>query len=219
MRYALLADIHSNLPALKAVLYDVMEEMRREAIPFEEDIPLGAMIEIPSACMTADLLAKEVDFFSIGTNDLIQYTLAVDRVNEHVSYLYEALHPAVLRCMREVVEAGHRAGLRVAVCGEMAGDHAYVLVLLGLGLDEISMNPLSIPRVKKILRMSTVEEARELCKEIFQMSSGAEIERYVRSTMAERFPEVFLEIDGMPMGIAVGHDDDSNATRPISELD
>jgi len=232
LRGILRASIHGHLKILfpmisgieeireaKAILYDVMEEMRREAIPFEEDIPLGAMIEIPSACMTADLLAKEVDFFSIGTNDLIQYTLAVDRVNEHVSYLYEALHPAVLRCMREVVEAGHRAGLRVAVCGEMAGDHAYVLVLLGLGLDEISMNPLSIPRVKKILRMSTVEEARELCKEIFQMSSGAEIERYVRSTMAERFPEDFLEIDGMPLGIAVGHDDDSNATRPISELD
>nr|NIS69268.1 phosphoenolpyruvate--protein phosphotransferase [Pseudomonadota bacterium] len=148
----------------------------------------------PSACMTADLLAKEVDFFSIGTNDLIQYTLAVDRVNEHVSYLYEPLHPAVIRCIREVVEAGHRANLQVAICGEMAGEPAYLWVLLGLGLDEISMNPRSIPRVKKILRMSSVEEARELLEELFRMTSGSEIEQYVRSTMARRFPEDFLEI-------------------------
>jgi phosphotransferase system enzyme I (PtsI) len=184
--------------AAKAIIHEVEEELRAEKAPFDERVPIGAMIEIPSACMTADLLAKEVDFFSIGTNDLIQYTLAVDRMNEHVSYLYEALHPAVLRCIREVVEAGHRAGLRVAICGEMAGEHAYVWVLLGLGLDEISMNPLSIPRVKKVLRMSTVEEARELCRAIFQMTSGSEIERHVRSTMARRFPKDFPDTYGMP---------------------
>jgi phosphotransferase system enzyme I (PtsI) len=178
----------------RAILYEVMEELRQENIPFDDNISVGAMIEIPSACMTADLLAKEVDFFSIGTNDLIQYTLAVDRINEHVSYLYEPLHPAVLRCIREVVEAGHGAGVRVSICGEMAGDPAYLWVLLGLGLDEISMNPLSIPRVKKILRMSTVEEARALFKEISLMSSGSEIERHVRNVMARRFPKDFLEI-------------------------
>ena len=181
----------------RAIVYEVMEELRQEKIPFDESIPVGAMIEIPSACMTADLLAKEVDFFSIGTNDLIQYTLAVDRVNEHVSYLYEPLHPAVVRCIRDVVEAGHQAGLRVSICGEMAGEHSYLWVLLGLGLDEISMNPLSIPRVKKILRMSTVEEARGLVKEISQMTSGGEIEAYVRRVMAQRFPEVFLEMRGL----------------------
>ncbi len=178
----------------RAVLFEVMEELRREKIPFDENIPVGAMIEIPSACMTADLLAREVDFFSIGTNDLIQYTLAVDRVNEHVSYLYEPLHPAVIRCIQEVVEAGHRAGLRVAICGEMAGEPVYLWVLLGLGLDEISMNPRSIPRVKKILRMSSVDEAKELLRELSQMTSGSEIERFVRSTMARRFPDDFLEI-------------------------
>lgn len=196
-RFKILFPMISGLEEIqqaKALLFEVMEELRRDKIPFDDHIPVGAMIEIPSACMTADLLAKEVDFFSIGTNDLIQYTLAVDRVNEHVSYLYEPLHPAVIRCIREVVEAGHRANLQVAICGEMAGEPAYLWVLLGLGLDEISMNPRSIPRVKKILRMSSVEEARELLEELFRMTSGSEIEQYVRSTMARRFPEDFLEI-------------------------
>jgi len=202
----------------RAVLYEVMEELHQERIPFDENIPVGAMIEIPSACMTADLLAREVDFFSIGTNDLIQYTLAVDRVNDHVSYLYEPLHPAVIRCIREVVEAGHQAGLRVSICGEMAGEHAYLWVLLGLGLDEISMNPLSIPRVKKILRMSTVEEARVMFKEISQMTSGSEIERHVRRVMAQRFPKDFLEIyrgfDDMRRAL-----DDQNSVRLQAETD
>jgi phosphotransferase system enzyme I (PtsI) len=178
----------------RAILHEVMEELSQENTPFDENIPVGAMIEIPSACTTADLLAREVDFFSIGTNDLIQYTLAVDRVNEHVSYLYEPLHPAVLRFIRGVVEAGHQAGLRVSICGEMAGEPAYLWVLLGLGLDEISMNPLSIPRVKKILRMSTIEEAKGLLREISQMTSADEIERFVRSNMRQRFPEDVLEI-------------------------
>lgn len=220
LRGILRASIHGHLRILlpmisgiqeiqeaRAILYEVMEELRQERIPFDENIPVGAMIEIPSACMIADLLAREVDFFSIGTNDLIQYTLAVDRVNEHVSYLYEPLHPAVLRCIREVVEAGHRAGLRVALCGEMASEHAYLWVLLGLGLDEISMNPLSIPRVKKILRMSTVEEARALLKEISQMTSGSEIEQYVRRVMVQRFPECFLETYRRPHDPRPGRDD------------
>jgi phosphotransferase system enzyme I (PtsI) len=196
----------------RAILSQVMEELRQKRIPFDEKIPVGAMIEIPSACMTADLLAKEVDFFSIGTNDLIQYTLAVDRVNEHVSYLYEPLHPAVIRSIREVVQAGHQAGLRVSICGEMAGEHAYLWVLLGLGLDEISMNPLSIPRVKKILRMSTVEEARNLTKEISQMRSGSEIEKYVRGVMAHRFPEDFMEIRVGPQNVRAA-DEDQGSVR------
>jgi phosphotransferase system enzyme I (PtsI) len=219
LRGILRASIHGHLKILlpmisgiqeiqtaRAVLYEAMEELRQESIPFDDRIPVGAMIEIPSACVTADLLAREVDFFSIGTNDLIQYTLAVDRVNEHVSYLYEALHPAVLRCIREVVDAGHRAGMKVALCGEMAGEHAYLWVLLGLGLDEISMNPVSIPRVKKILRMSTVQEARDLYRDISQMSSGHEIENYVRTTMARRFPEDFLELHDEPQSVREGQE-------------
>lgn len=223
LRGVLRASIHGRLKILfpmisgieeiqqaRAILYEVMEELRQEGIPFDDKIPVGAMIEIPSACMTADLLAKEVDFFSIGTNDLIQYTLAVDRVNEHVSYLYEPLHPAVLRCIRDVVEAGHRAGLKVAICGEMAGEPAYLWILLGLGLDEISMNPLSIPRVKKILRLSSFKEAKGLLEELSQMTSGSEIEQYVRSTMAQRFPEDFFEAYRWTQDLRAAHGDENS---------
>ena len=150
------------------------------------------MIEIPSASMTADVLAREVDFFSIGTNDLIQYSLAIDRVNEHVSYLYEPLHPAVLRIIRWVVQAGEQQGIPVAICGEMAYEPAYVMILMGLGLQEFSMNPSSIPKVKKMLRMSRFEETRDLAEEAFRCSTAAEIETYVRGWMAERFPDIYI---------------------------
>jgi phosphotransferase system enzyme I (PtsI) len=133
-----------------------------------------------------------VDFFSIGTNDLIQYTLAIDRINEHVSYLYEPLHPAILRIIRTVVQTAHRAEIPIAICGEMAAEPAYVLILLGMGLDEFSMNPVSIPKVKRMLRMSKCEEALALAETVFQLSTASEIERYVRSWMAKRFPKDFI---------------------------
>jgi phosphotransferase system enzyme I (PtsI) len=162
-------------------------------MPFDEEIRVGAMIEIPSASDIADILAKEVDFFSIGTNDLIQYALAVDRINEHVSYLYEPLHPAVLRIIRWVVRSGHDAGIPVAICGEMAAEPVYAVVLLGLGLDEFSMNPLSIPKVKKVVRMLRLDESRSLVEQLFQFATASEIEGFLRSWMAKRFPEDFME--------------------------
>jgi phosphotransferase system enzyme I (PtsI) len=177
----------------KAILEEVKKGLVRAKIPFDEKIEIGAMIEIPSASDIADLLAREVDFFSIGTNDLIQYALAVDRINEHVSYLYEPLHPAVLRIIRWVVQSGHQAGISVAICGEMAAEPAYAIVLLGLGLDEFSMNPVSIPKVKKVLRMSRFEETRSLVEQLFQFPTASEIECYVRNWMARRFPEDFIE--------------------------
>jgi phosphotransferase system enzyme I (PtsI) len=179
----------------KAILEEVKKGLTRAKIPFDETMQIGAMIEIPSASDIADILAKEVDFFSIGTNDLIQYALAVDRINEHVSYLYEPLHPAVLRIIRWVVQSGHQAGIPVAICGEMAAEPAYALVLLGLGLDELSMNPVSIPKVKKVLRMSRFEESRSLVEQLFQFPTASEIERFVREWMADRFPEDFTEFD------------------------
>jgi phosphotransferase system enzyme I (PtsI) len=179
----------------KAILEEVKKGLTRAKIPFDEKMEIGAMIEIPSASDIADILAKEVDFFSIGTNDLIQYALAVDRINEHVSYLYEPLHPAVLRIIRWVVQSGHQAGIPVAICGEMAAEPAYAVVLLGLGLDELSMNPVSIPKVKKVLRMSRFEESRSLVEQLFQFPTASEIERFVREWMAERFPEDFTEFD------------------------
>jgi len=177
----------------KAILEEAKKSLARTKIPFDEKVGIGAMIEIPSASDISDILAREVDFFSIGTNDLIQYALAVDRINEHVSYLYEPLHPAVLRIIRWVVQSGHQAGIPVAICGEMAAEPIYAVVLLGLGLDEFSMNPTSIPKVKKVLRMSRFEETRSLVEQLFQFPTASEIERFVRNWMAKRFPEEVIE--------------------------
>jgi phosphotransferase system enzyme I (PtsI) len=177
----------------KAILEEVKKSLAKAKIPFDEEIKIGAMIEIPSASDIADILAREVDFFSIGTNDLIQYALAVDRINEHVSYLYEPLHPAVLRIIQRVVRSGHEAGIPVAICGEMAAEPVYAVVLLGLGLDEFSMNPVSIPKVKKVLRMSKFEETRSLVEQLFQFPTASEIEAFLRNWMAKRFPGDFVE--------------------------
>jgi len=177
----------------KAILEEVKKDLAKARVPFDQGIEIGAMIEIPSASITADILAREVDFFSIGTNDLIQYTLAVDRINEHVSYLYEPLHPAILRIIRGVVQSAHQVGIPVAICGEMAAEPAYSLVLLGLGLDEFSMNPVAIPKVKKVLRISRFEETQTLVEQIFQLPTASEIECHIRNWMAERFPQDFIQ--------------------------
>jgi phosphotransferase system enzyme I (PtsI) len=177
----------------KAILEEVKRGLAKARVPFQQEIKIGAMIEIPSASVTADILAREVDFFSIGTNDLIQYTLAIDRINEHVSYLYEPLHPAILRIIRSIVQSAHQGGIPVAICGEMAAEPAYALILLGLGLDEFSMNPISIPKVKKVLRISRFEETQSLVEELFRFSTASEIECYVRNWMAKRFPGDFIQ--------------------------
>jgi phosphoenolpyruvate-protein phosphotransferase (PTS system enzyme I) len=175
----------------KRIFNEVKDELAAKGIPVGDDIEIGVMIEVPSAVIIADELAKEVDFFSIGTNDLIQYALAIDRINERVTYLYEPLHPAVLRLIKQVVDIGHQAGIRVAMCGEMAGEPTYLLILLGLKLDELSMNPLAIPRIKKIIRGSTLKESRYLLNEVMTFSSAAEIREFVKNYMQERFPEEF----------------------------
>jgi len=172
-----------------AVVEEVRGELRRRRIPYDKEMPIGIMIEIPSAAIVADLLAREVGFFSIGTNDLIQYSLAIDRVNEHVSYLYEPLHPAILRLVRRVVEAGHDAGIPVAMCGEMAGEPLYSYALLGLGLDELSMNAAAIPRVKRILRKSVAYEAKEFAGALLLHATAAEIGRALRKKVEDLFPD------------------------------
>lgn len=154
----------------RAVVDEVKEELRREGKPFNEQIPIGMMVELPAAALTTDLLARETDFFSIGTNDLIQFSVAIDRVNEHVSYLYRPLHPGILRMVRYVVDAAHAAGRPVAICGEMAGDPGLALVLLGLGLDELSMNPTAIPMVKSVIRGMTLRDARALAMRVLDLS-------------------------------------------------
>jgi len=180
----------------KAILEEVRKGLIKEKVPMDAEIKIGAMIEIPSASICADILAREVDFFSIGTNDLIQYALAVDRINEHVSYLYEPLHPAILRIIRNVVQSAHQGEIPVAICGEMAAEPIYALILLGLGLDEFSMNPVAIPKVKKILRMIRYEETRAMVDQLFQFPTASDIECHVRNWMAERFPKDFIECYG-----------------------
>src|SRR4030042_2828423 len=159
-----------ELRQVKVILEDTKDDLKGKGVPFDPEIPLGVMIEIPSAAVTADILACESDFFSIGTNDLIQYSLAIDRVNEHVSYLYDPLHPANLRNIKGVVDIAHKEGIEVGICGEMAADPLYTLIFLGLGLDELSMHPLAIPRVKKVLRRSHHTAGVRLLQEVLQFA-------------------------------------------------
>lgn len=169
------------------LLDEAKDELEREGVSYDRGIKSGIMIEVPSATLIADLLAREVDFFSIGTNDLIQYSLAIDRVNEHVAYLYEPLHPAILRTIKGVIDAAHGAGIKVGMCGEMAADPANSLVLIGMGLDEMSMNAFSIPRVKKVLRNITFADARQMTEEIMALATAEEIRRYLHREIKNRF--------------------------------
>lgn len=165
----------------KALLEEAKQELIASGVSFDSTIKVGVMVEIPSAFILADLLAREVDFFSVGTNDLIQYTLAIDRSNEQLSHMYQPLHPAVLRSLRRVVQAAHIAGIPACLCGEMAGDPLYLPVLLGLGFDELSMGAGSILRVKQILRRCTLERAARIADGCFTFSTAAEVEMYLKS--------------------------------------
>ncbi len=173
----------------------LLEETRKELMAQGENIAsemeIGAMIEVPAAVVIADKLAREVDFFSIGTNDLIQYSLAIDRSNERLTYLYEPLHPAVLKLVKSVVDTAHEAGIRVSMCGEMAGDPMCTLILLGMELDELSMNHLAVPRIKKIIRESKLEESKLLLEKALSFNMASEVREYVQNYMKERFPVEF----------------------------
>jgi phosphotransferase system enzyme I (PtsI) len=181
----------TEIREVKKILQEVRWDLSAEGIAFDPEMEVGIMIEVPSAVAIADILAQEVDYFSIGTNDLIQYSLAIDRVNESVTHLYQPLHPAVLRLVRNVAKAAHHAGIRVAMCGEMAGEPLYVPILLGLELDDLSMNVLSIFRVKKILRAYTYRECQELVEEALHLATPEEIEELVRANLRTKFPEEF----------------------------
>lgn len=169
-----------ELRAAKEILAEVKREMEGQAIPFAQNIPVGIMVETPAAVMIADLLAAEADFFSIGTNDLCQYTLAVDRMNEKVSYLYNPLHIGVLRSIQRIIDAGHQAGISVGLCGEMASGAENALVLLGLGLDEFSMAASAIPSIKGMIRKLSFQKAREIAGKVMEMKEASQISNYIK---------------------------------------
>lgn len=180
----------SGVEELNAVLHlfeHVKEECRIENIPFDPDIQVGTMIEVPSAALCADILAKKVDFFSIGTNDLIQYTIAVDRGNEKIAHLFQPFHPGVLRSLQMIVEKAHQANIPVSLCGEMASDPLCSVLLAGLGMDELSMGSQSLLQVRKILRSVSFEEAKQLADHVLEMDSYLTITTYIREWMHDRF--------------------------------
>lgn len=175
----------ADLRLVKDLLVRVREELRSEGVAFAEDVPLGVNLEIPGAAVTVDLLAREADFFSVGTNDLIQYLLAVDRSDPRVAFAYQPLHPAVLRTLQGVVREAERAGRPLSVCGEMASDPLHALVLVGLGVRELSMSPAAIPRVKATLRRASVEAARVAVERCLALATPEEIESILRGALAD----------------------------------
>jgi phosphotransferase system enzyme I (PtsI) len=177
-----------ELETALALLEETKETCRKKNQRFQEDIEVGTMIEVPAAVITADTLAEKSDFFSIGTNDLIQYTLAVDRGNEKVSYLAQATHPAVLHFIKQVIDSAHARGIQAAMCGELAGDSAAAPLLLGMGLDEFSMTAQSIPRIKQLIRSLDFESCRTLAEEALALNSCRDVQALVNRWLKERFP-------------------------------
>jgi len=170
----------------------VKRELQTQNIPFNESVKIGAMIEVPSAAVLAGDIAQEIDFLSIGTNDLIQYLIAVDRGNEVVASLYQEFHPAVVRTIRHIIQEAHTYNKPVAMCGEMAGDPIATLLLLGLGLDEFSMSPVMIPEIKKIIRSIGFSEAKEIADRALEMKTEDEIKEFLRINLQQMVPDLLL---------------------------
>jgi len=177
---------------IKRLFREVKEELRANRVKFDEKIPLGVMIEVPAAAALTDLLAKEVDYLSIGTNDLIQYYLAVDRSNEFVSYLYKPLHPSILRLIKYIIETAQKEGKEITVCGEMAADPLSAIVLLGFGLKKFSMNPIFIPRIKKALRSVEYKTVRKVVQKAITLKTAQEVEEYIIEKILLKYPDAFL---------------------------
>jgi len=165
----------------KNILRDVSEELYKNGVPFKEDIEVGIMIEVPSAVILSDIMAEEVDFFSIGTNDLIQYSLAIDRGNRKVAHLYQPFNPAVIRMIKQVVASGRDKGIKTYMCGEMAGDLLAMPILLGFGVDELSMNPQSIPAAKQMIRMLDSSEMKVFTSEVLKQKTSKDVLALLKS--------------------------------------
>ncbi len=177
-----------ELRQAKMILMDVMEECKEEGIEIDQDIPIGVMIEVPSAALTATTMAKEVSFFSIGTNDLIQYTLAVDRANEKVANLYCGAHPAVLHLIKGVIRAGRRLGVDTSICGEIAGDVEYTMLLLGMGLRTLSLVPSQLPNVKRVIRSVDMAQCERLARKVGSFDSERQVLKCLRQQLDEILP-------------------------------
>jgi phosphotransferase system enzyme I (PtsI) len=185
-----LEEIHK----VKEILAEAKSELESEGTPYDRQMELGIMVEVPSAVQLADRFLREVDFLSIGTNDLIQYILAVDRSNRKVASLYEPLHPAVISALNRTIEAGKRQGKRVGMCGEMAGDPLCALLLLGLGLEEFSMGALYVPVIKKTIRSISYHAARAAAQIVLEMDTVGEIKRYLFEQMRQHDMVELLEM-------------------------
>jgi phosphotransferase system enzyme I (PtsI) len=178
-----------ELRQAKAVLADVMEDLDERGIPYRQNIPVGIMVETPAAAMLSASFSRELQFMSIGTNDLTQYTLAVDRGNERVAYLYSPHNPAVLRLIRQVVRNAYRYNVAVNLCGEMAGDPLYCQLLIGLGLRQLSMAPKNIPEIKKIIRSTTLGQCRAIAKRVMQFDADRQVINFLREETRKIVPE------------------------------
>ncbi|MCL2700876.1 MAG: phosphoenolpyruvate--protein phosphotransferase [Phycisphaerae bacterium] len=192
MMFPLLTSL-KELRQAKAIMRDVIEDLEEEGVECAPDLPVGIMVETPSAALQCYAFAQEVDFFSIGTNDLIQYTLAVDRGNERVASLFTGANPAVLRLLQEIIRAGQRYDIPVSMCGELAGDPKYTVLLLGLGLRTFSVTPSAIPEIKKIIRGVTMERALAVANRVMKLDSEAEINNYLRMEMHKLLPEAYTD--------------------------
>jgi len=179
-----------ELKQAKEVLNEVKEQLTAEKIKFDKNIPVGAMIEIPSAALTSDVLAREADFFSIGTNDLIQYAIAVDRINEKIAYLYEPTHPAILKLIKMTIDNAHAQKKWVGTCGEMCSDPSIALLLIGFGIDEISVSPLALPTVKKMIRSIKTSAAKDVAAQVMKMDSAREIREFLKKKLDELVPRL-----------------------------
>jgi len=174
----------------RAIVAEIQSDLRRHGLPFDPELPLGAMVEVPATALSARPLAEEADFLSVGTNDLSQYALAVDRNNARVSHLYQPLHPGVLTIVRMVVEAADSVGTPVSLCGEMAGDPDATLLLLGIGLRSLSMSPYHVPVVKKLISVTKLDHARKVAKEAFALGSTTEVCALLRRHTLQLMPEL-----------------------------
>jgi phosphotransferase system enzyme I (PtsI) len=180
-----------ELRQAKFILNDVMEDLAEEGVKFDKNIPVGMMVEVPSAALLADTFAREVNFFSIGTNDLIQYTLAVDRINERVAHLYQATNPAVIKLIRDVARSARHRDIPVSCCGEAAGDTEYAMLLLGLGLRTLSVSSTVIPQLKRFVRSVTIAQCEVVARKVLSLDSDVQIAALLRDSARKIVPEAY----------------------------